>query len=175
MYESLLIKHSLVLFAPQFSFNLDELYDFVLRTMKLLPGLAVLRICLFCQILSEEKHIANGIPDKDNGLQKDCGCKETNRLDKTLQNDDTSESKPYEQQYIYPLNDEGKVNPYDEMVLVRGGLFIIGTDRPYIAADGESPSRNVNIEDFWIDEHEVSNAQFLRYVEETGYITEVSN
>ena len=143
--------------------------------MKLLVGLAVLHICLFCQILSEEKHISNGDQEKDNGLQKDCGCKETNRLDNTLQNEDLSQSKPNGKQHLYPLSHDGKINLYDEMVLVRGGSFVIGTDRPYIAADGESPSRSANIEDFWMDEHEVSNAQFLRFVEETGYVTEVSN
>ena len=39
-------------------------------------------------------------------------------------------------------------------------------------ADGEGPVRRVTVSAFAIDRHCVTNAQFARFVEETGYVTE---
>jgi sulfatase modifying factor 1 len=58
------------------------------------------------------------------------------------------------------------------MVLVRGGTFLMGTNEPTFPADGEGPVREVAVGDFWIDAHALSNAEFARFVEETGYTTE---
>lgn len=60
----------------------------------------------------------------------------------------------------------------NQMVLVRGGEFEMGTDKPVFAADGESPARSVRVRDFYIDVHEVSNAEFERFVQATGHKTE---
>ena len=56
------------------------------------------------------------------------------------------------------------------MVWITGGDFIMGTD----ASTGwpeESPAHQVRVSGFWIDETEVTNAQFRRFVDATGYIT----
>lgn len=56
------------------------------------------------------------------------------------------------------------------MVLVPGGEFTMGTDD----ADAwltERPAHRVRVEAFWIDRHEVTNAQFREFVEATGYVT----
>ena len=58
------------------------------------------------------------------------------------------------------------------MVRVEGGSVTIGTDSPIIPADHEAPARLVNLEDFYLDVHEVSNNEFGLFVEETKYMTE---
>ena len=54
------------------------------------------------------------------------------------------------------------------MVLVRGGTFAMGSDTFY---PEESPVRDAAVDDVWIDEHPVTNAQFRRFVKDTGYVT----
>jgi len=54
------------------------------------------------------------------------------------------------------------------MVWVPGGSFAMGTEKAY---RDERPVRQVTVDGFWIDTHEVTNAQFARFVEETGYRT----
>ena len=39
-------------------------------------------------------------------------------------------------------------------------------------ADGEGPAREVILDPFYIDRHAVTNAEFLRFVRETGYTTD---
>jgi sulfatase modifying factor 1 len=48
----------------------------------------------------------------------------------------------------------------------------MGTDVPIFVADGEAPARRVSMSPFYLDVHEVSNAEFNRFVLETGYVTE---
>ena len=57
-----------------------------------------------------------------------------------------------------------------EMKWIPGGEFIMGTDDPQ-SMPNERPSHHVKIDGFWIDEHDVTNANFRRFVEATGYIT----
>ncbi len=56
------------------------------------------------------------------------------------------------------------------MRLVPGGTFIMGSDAPESRAD-ERPAHQVQVDAFWIDETEVTNAQFAAFVEATGYVT----
>ncbi len=58
--------------------------------------------------------------------------------------------------------------PTAGMVWIPGGSFVMGEDeeRPE-----ERPAHRVTVEGFWIDRHEVTNAQFGRFVEATGYRT----
>jgi len=53
-------------------------------------------------------------------------------------------------------------------VWVGSAEFIMGDDRFYAE---EGPSHKVSISGFWIDAHEVSNAQFASFVAATGYVT----
>ena len=59
------------------------------------------------------------------------------------------------------------------MVEIPGGVFQMGSNRAVIMADGESPARSITIANFWLDVHEVSNAEFERFVKQTKYVTEV--
>ncbi len=53
------------------------------------------------------------------------------------------------------------------MVYVQGGTFRMGSAD---FADA-NPIRDVTVDGFWMDEHEVTNAQFARFVAATGYQT----
>lgn len=58
--------------------------------------------------------------------------------------------------------------PTAGMVWIPGGGFTMGEDdeRPE-----ERPAHRVTVKGFWIDRHEVTNAQFRTFVEATGYVT----
>ncbi len=62
--------------------------------------------------------------------------------------------------------------PPGPMVLVKGGAFTMGSpDTDKLARNVEKPPHQVTVSSFWIDETEVTNAQFAAFVEATGYIT----
>ena len=56
------------------------------------------------------------------------------------------------------------------MVWIRGGVFSMGGDNNQARQD-EFPKHNVKLEGFYMDITEVTNAQFAKFVSETGYIT----
>ena len=51
---------------------------------------------------------------------------------------------------------------------IGGAEFIMGDDTTYRE---EGPAHAVTVSGFWIDAHEVTNAQFAKFVEQTGYVT----
>ena len=56
------------------------------------------------------------------------------------------------------------------MVLIPSGTFEMGAVNSKGFAD-EFPKHKVKINSFWMDISEVTNAQFKKFVDETGYIT----
>jgi sulfatase modifying factor 1 len=60
-----------------------------------------------------------------------------------------------------------KLNP---MVLIPGGSYKMGADDDTGMPD-EYPLHPVKVDSFWIDEHEVTNAEFKAFVQATGYVT----
>ncbi len=56
------------------------------------------------------------------------------------------------------------------MIWIPGGEFLMGTNDAK-AHPAEKPAHRVAVDGFWIDETEVTNAQFRRFVEATGYVT----
>src|SRR6201989_2117666 len=56
------------------------------------------------------------------------------------------------------------------MVWVPGGEFTMGTDSDLGWPD-EKPAHRVRVDGFWMDQTEVTNAQFRAFVEATGYVT----
>jgi formylglycine-generating enzyme required for sulfatase activity len=54
------------------------------------------------------------------------------------------------------------------MVWIPGGTFLMGSNAFYRE---ERPVRPATTDGFWIDRHPVTNAQFRRFVEATGYVT----
>ncbi|MDB5010830.1 MAG: sulfatase-modifying factor protein [Mucilaginibacter sp.] len=63
------------------------------------------------------------------------------------------------------------VNNYshDGMIHLSGGSFQMGTDDPDFP--DAKPAHSVVVKDFWIDKHEVTNAQFRQFVDATHYLT----
>ncbi|WP_448205660.1 formylglycine-generating enzyme family protein [Azospirillum sp. sgz302134] len=56
------------------------------------------------------------------------------------------------------------------MIWVPAGTFTMGSDDPK-GRDDESPAHRVRVNGFWMDATTVTNAQFRRFVEATGYVT----
>ncbi|WP_319482887.1 formylglycine-generating enzyme family protein [uncultured Draconibacterium sp.] len=57
------------------------------------------------------------------------------------------------------------------MVFIKGGIFEMGADNNQARPD-EYPKHPIKVNSFWMDEHEVTNTQFKKFVDETGYVTE---
>ena len=59
------------------------------------------------------------------------------------------------------------------MLYVPAGEFLMGsTDADTEATADEKPQHKIDLDAFWIDRTEVTNAMFARFVAETGYKTE---
>ncbi|HSF12109.1 MAG TPA: formylglycine-generating enzyme family protein [Erythrobacter sp.] len=58
--------------------------------------------------------------------------------------------------------------PPSAPVRIAGGTFLMGEDAVYAE---EGPARQTTVGSFWIDPHEVSNAQFAAFVKATRYVT----
>lgn len=56
------------------------------------------------------------------------------------------------------------------MIWIPTGEFVMGSDEPY-AMSNEKPAHRVEVKGFWLDEHPVTNAQFRKFVDATGYKT----
>jgi formylglycine-generating enzyme required for sulfatase activity len=54
------------------------------------------------------------------------------------------------------------------MVTIKGGTFILGNDKGF---PDERPERKVTVSSFWMDDSEVTNAEFAEFVSATGYVT----
>lgn len=54
-----------------------------------------------------------------------------------------------------------------QMVWVPGGTFLMGADE----FPDARPVHSVTVSGFWMDAHEVTNAQFAQFVKATGYVT----
>lgn len=59
---------------------------------------------------------------------------------------------------------------FNGMVYLSGGKFFMGGNNEQARAD-EFPKKEVLVSPFWIDATEVTNAQFARFVEATGWVT----
>ncbi len=74
------------------------------------------------------------------------------------------------------LNEKSKINEVlndftkDGMVLIPGGTLNMGGDNAQADAN-EYPKHQVMVDDFWMDQTEVTNRQFKTFVEETNYVT----
>ncbi|GIY08580.1 formylglycine-generating enzyme [Caerostris darwini] len=102
------------------------------------------------KLSAKEQQCSSGIDG-----EKDCG---SNSADKYLEENQNLENKGD--------------NQWANTVLIKGGKFKMGTDKPVFVADGEGPARQVIIDDFYLEAYEVSNKNFEEFVEKTGHITE---
>jgi formylglycine-generating enzyme required for sulfatase activity len=63
---------------------------------------------------------------------------------------------------------DGRKPPHRDMVWAPGGEFRMGSEDFY---PEEGPVHRVRVDGFWIDRYPVTNEQFARFVEATGYVT----
>jgi sulfatase modifying factor 1 len=54
------------------------------------------------------------------------------------------------------------------MLWIPEGTFLMGSDHHYAE---EAPAHNVRVDGFWMDRHTVTNREFRRFVDATGYVT----
>lgn len=75
---------------------------------------------------------------------------------------------------VDPLKQELRLHPdVSKMIKIPAGPFLMGTNSALAyPADGEGPQRNVEVDEFWIDETTVTNLNFSKFVEASGYQTE---
>ncbi len=64
------------------------------------------------------------------------------------------------------------LRPAPDAVLIPGGASLLGTQNPQISDDGEDPLRKTRIKPFRMGATSVTNAQFMAFVDATGYVTE---
>src|SRR6201988_1962789 len=55
-----------------------------------------------------------------------------------------------------------------DMIWIPGGTFHMGSDRHY---PEEAPVHRVTVDSFWIDRTPVTNQEFRKFVNATGYVT----
>jgi formylglycine-generating enzyme len=55
-----------------------------------------------------------------------------------------------------------------DMAWIPGGVFRMGSDQHY---PEERPVHEVAVDGFWMDEHQVTVAEFRRFVKATGHVT----
>lgn len=63
-----------------------------------------------------------------------------------------------------------ELDAVDGMGWIPGGDFAMGSEHP-LGREDESPVHRVQVDGFWIDITEVTNAQFRKFVDATGYVT----
>ena len=68
-----------------------------------------------------------------------------------------------------PYVGDGQYGPQN-MAWIPGQSFLMGTDSR-LAQRNERPAYEVRTSGFWMDVHDVTNAEFARFIEATGYVT----
>jgi formylglycine-generating enzyme required for sulfatase activity len=63
---------------------------------------------------------------------------------------------------------QARTAPFDNMVWVPGGEFRMGSDTHY---PEEAPAHRVRVGGFWMDRFTVTNSEFARFADATGYVT----
>ena len=76
--------------------------------------------------------------------------------------------------------DPNQANDFGGMKKIEGGTFVMGGNTPdapetlppgAVPRPDEFPNNRISVNSFWMDETEVTNAQFAAFVEATGYVT----
>jgi len=71
---------------------------------------------------------------------------------------------------ILPAAGPSNLRAESDMVTIPGGEFTMGSDADYAKAN-ERPAHRVKVSSFLIDKYAVTNAEFAKFVEATGYKT----
>jgi formylglycine-generating enzyme len=66
--------------------------------------------------------------------------------------------------------DQGRRQAPPGTVWIAGGTFLMGTNDKE-SFPNERPAHLVQVQGFWIDEYDVTNVEFRKFIEATGYVT----
>ena len=125
----------------------------------------------------EDEEASVEVEEDGENVESDCGCAGSSRktddsskealadAPKAKTNDEKPKVSAAEAKSNYPRT--------NQMTYIPQGSFQMGSNNPIIIPDGEGPARKVSLSGFWMDIHEVSNAEFELFVNSTGYVTEV--
>ena len=117
---------------------------------------SVFLIAIVCQTLCSSS--VSGEDEKCSSESESCGCSSAiNRERKTEDREDVNEARQFK------VNTD-EASATNRMILINGGVYTMGTDLPIFVADGEAPARRVDLPNFYMDIHEVSNEDFKIYV-----------
>ncbi|XP_068084025.1 formylglycine-generating enzyme isoform X2 [Anabrus simplex] len=111
---------------------------------------------------------------------EDCGCNLVNRKSSEEQTDlpvleEKLDMARRSEKYSSAANVLSSFPRTNQMTFIEGGTFQMGTNEPVFVADGEGPVREVILDSFFMDIHEVSNSEFELFTNITGYITEAES
>lgn len=95
-----------------------------------------------------------------------CACNQNNKAESAENDSSRSELAYLTLEQIQFNGDTSKTG----MVSIPGGEFMMGADNNQADSD-EYPKHKVILDPFWMDQHEVTNDQFAKFVQSTGYIT----
>ncbi|XP_060622290.2 formylglycine-generating enzyme [Anolis sagrei] len=137
----------------------------------LLPGsvLACLTLRLCLAVCPERGAVDPGLGGEE--AQGSCGCS-TSRGNGAPRE---AAARKYSREVNLPQQPNNGPKGKDEgrqMASIPAGVFTMGTDEPAIQQDGEWPARKIHISHFFMDRYEVSNREFEKFVNATGYLTE---
>ena len=120
--------------------------------------------CLFNVLLISCQNKTKEIIDKENFNEDYTSCCEKSNLNINLSNSIS---------YIDKCNDSVFINTekINKMVLIKGGVYLMGSSNKEIALKRELPQHKVKVSSFLMDIHEVTNEQFSAFVKETSYQT----
>lgn len=111
-------------------------------------------------------------------IRADCGCalnrNNNNNDDDDQCGSDTITNHKYTKEANTPPKDNNKQPAFntENMIYIKGNIFEMGTNEPHFPTDFEGPLRNVTVNSFYMDKYEVSNQNFMEFIQETGYKTE---
>jgi formylglycine-generating enzyme required for sulfatase activity len=71
---------------------------------------------------------------------------------------------------LFPSVETPQIVERDGMMWIPSGDFLMGSDHR-LAQDNERPAHRVKVDGFWMDRYHVTNAEFRKFVEATGYVT----
>jgi formylglycine-generating enzyme len=101
-------------------------------------------------------------------------CSNNKKSPEVLKQDSSHACMPTVQRFITDSNSSTlsthKIANTTNMVLIPSGTFSMGGDNDQASTD-EYPKHTVTVDSFYMDETEVTNAQFAKFVEATGYVT----
>lgn len=104
----------------------------------------------------------------------DCGCNVNREYQEHEGKDSLFGSLMDKEQCQSKLNcfDNNEEDITNEMILIPGGFYQVGTDDIVIESDKEGPKNLVELKSFYLDKYEVSNKDFDAFTKSTDYKTE---